>query len=332
MKKYLTFNLPPAWPPLALPKACRRATLALALRAGALLTIAICFSILSNRAIALEKVQPHVKQMIRVSPVILKVKLDPGTKQNYQVKIENLLDAPLPLRASVEGFDASDEEYGITISEENIASPLMDWISLSDQDAILPAKTAKDFTIQITVPDKVPLGGYYAMIFFTPIFPGVPVSSKIGVLALANIGVQDQKNKAEIVTFDFDHKIYERGPIGATIRIKNTSLNYFSAKPALTIKPLFGEEQTFELEEKTILPGKIRRWQRAFDIPNLYGGIYTATLAVSLENGDYIYSTTHFVGFPVTKAVLIILGTLSSIYILLNRKKVSKALKILIRG
>lgn len=278
---------------------------------------------------AQEKLDP--KQMIRVSPVILKVKLEPGTTQNYQVKVENLLNTPMPLKASVEGFDASDEEYGVTVSDQLQASPLTSWISLDEKDAILPAQTARDFNIKIAVPSSVPIGGYYAMIFFTPVFPNVPVSSKIGVLALANIGVQE-KNKAEIVTFSFDKALYEKGAIKTTIRVKNTGLNFFTAKPTLTIKPLFGEEKTFELEEKTILPGKVRRWQRSFDLENLYGGIYTAKLSVSLEQGNYIYSTTHFVGFPAKKLVLVLVILSLSVYSLIYRKRVRKALQLLMKG
>jgi len=276
--------------------------------------------------------KPNLKQMIRVSPVILKIKLEPGTTQNYQIKVENLLDIPMPLKASIEGFDASDEEYGVTIAQQSSSSPLMNWIELDEKDTILPAQTSRDFNIKIAVPSKVPIGGYYAMIFFTPIFPGVPVSSKIGVLALANIGVQEQKNQAEIATFNFDKALYEKGPVQTTIRVKNTSLNYFTAKPTLTIKPLFGVEKTFELEDKTILPGKIRRWQRAFDLTNLYGGIYTATLSVSLENGDYTYSTTHFIGFPVKKLAAVLLLSIVSLYCLIYRKRVKKALQLLMKG
>ncbi len=277
-------------------------------------------------------IRVSAQEMIRVSPIILKVKLEPGTTQNYQIKVENLLDTPLPLKASIEGFDASDEEYGVRVTDQPTTSPLMDWISLDEKDAILPAKTERDFNIKIAVPDKVPIGGYYAMIFFTPMFPGVPVNSKIGVLALANIGVLVQKNQADIVTFNFDKALYKKGPIQTTIRVKNTSLNYFTAKPTLTIKPLFGVEKTFELEEKTILPGKIRRWERAFDLGNLYGGIYTATLSVSLENGDYIYSTTRFYGFPATKTLVVALIAAIAVYSLVFRKRVIKALHELIKG
>jgi len=311
-----------------------------------LLTITIPFVILISILIVSARVWASTPtQMIRVSPVILKIKLEPGTTQNYQIKVENLLDKPMPLKVTTEGFDASDEEYGVTIAQQTTSSPLIGWIRIDKKDAILPAKTSRIFNIKITVPNKVPIGGYYAMIFFTPIFPASnaasaksdsaspsSVGAKIGVLALANIGVKEQKNRADIVTFNFDKTLYEKGPIQTTIRVKNTSLNYFTAKPTLRIKPLFGIEKTFELEEKTILPGKIRRWQRQFDLGNLYGGIYTAKLAVSLENGDYIYSTAHFIGFPVKKAFLAIIGITVLVYVLLNRKGVLKALKILIKG
>lgn len=287
---------------------------------------------LSPKILAQENIS--IKQMVRVSPIIIKINLSPSTTQNYKIKIENLLDTPLPLRASIEGFDASDEEYGITTNQYT-TSPLINWIILSEKDAILPAKTARDFNLQVAIPDKIPMGGYYAMIFFTPIFPGVPVDSKIGVLALANIGIQEEKNNGEIATFNFSKKVYEKNPIQTSIRVKNTSFNYFTAKPFLTIRPLFGSvnnEKTYELEEKTILPGKIRRWQKNFDLENPYGGICTAKLAVSLEKGDFIYRQNYFICFPVRKAILLIFLALLVMYILVERKKVFKALKILVRG
>ncbi len=276
---------------------------------------------------------PSFTQMIRVSPVILKVALIPGTIQNHQIKVENLLNAPIPIWASVEGFDASDEEYGISpLPADQTVSPLVGWTTLSDSDVILPSKSSRTFNVKITIPGKVPVGGYYAVIFFTPLIPGSPVNSKVGVLALANIGVGDQKNQADVVTFSFDHNIYEKGPVGTTIRVKNTSLNYFTAKPTLTIKPLFGQTETFELSEKTILPGKIRRWQESFDLGQMNGGIYTARLAVSLERGNYVYTQSYFFGFPIKKFGAVILLIIIALYSVIYRQRVKKALFLLLKG
>lgn len=276
--------------------------------------------------------QGNTTQIMRISPIVLKVILDPGTKQTYKIKVENLLDTPLPIRVSNEGFDASDEGGGIRNSNQEISS-LANWIRLSTSDVIIPAQNTHEFEAEVLVPEKVPVGGYFAMIFFSPVLPSKTVAAKVGVVLLANIGVPfDKKNNGEITQFSFDKKLFEQSPVSTTIRIKNTSLNYFSAKPTLTIKALFGQDRVFELEEKTILPGKVRRWQKSYDLGKLYHGIYRTQLAVSLEKGDFIYSQTYFFGFPLTKAVVVILSAGLIMYGLLFRKRVAKALRLLLKG
>lgn len=275
--------------------------------------------------------QGNTTKIMRISPVVLRVILDPGTKQTYKIKVENLLDNPLPINVSIEGFDTSDEEGGIRTPNQEI-SPLASWIKLNTSDVIIPAKNTYEFEAEVLVPEKVPLGGYFAMIFFSPVLPSKTVAAKVGVVMLANIGVAfDLKNNGEIVKFSFDKNLYQESPVSTIIRVKNTSLNYFTAKPTLSIKPFFGKSQIFELEEKTILPGNTRRWEKVYDLGNLYHAIYKADLAVSLEKGDFIYSQTYFFGFPLTKAVAVTLTIGLIIYGLVFRKRVAKALRLILQ-
>lgn len=276
--------------------------------------------------------QENTTQILRISPIVLKVVLSPGTTQTHTINVENLLDTPLPIRVSVEGFDTPDEEGGIRSSDGGVA-PLTSWITLGTSDALVPAKQTHAFEARVLVPKTVPLGGYGAMIFFSPLLPSNTVTAKVGVVILANVGVPiDNKNNGKIVQFSFDKHLYQQNPVLTTIRVKNTSLNYFSAKPTLTINPLFGEARIFELEEKTILPGKTRRWEKSYDLGKLYHGFYKAQLAVSLEKGDFIYSETYFLGFPLTKAVVVMLSAGLIIYSLLFRKRLFKALRLLLGG
>ena len=97
----------------------------------------------------------------------------------------------------------------------------------------------------------------------------------------------------------------------------------------MTINPLFGEARTFELPEKTILPGKTRRWEKRYEVGKLYHGLYTARLAVSLEKGDFFYSQTYFFGFPLTKSVGVTLIAGLILYGVLFRKRVARALRLL---
>lgn len=277
--------------------------------------------------------QEGAKQMIRISPVILKVELSPGREYRYTIKVENLLLSPMPINVAVSGFEASNEEGGVSVLDQGTPSPLIDWITLDENQTIIPATSQKEFNVRVNVPKEVPIGGYFAVIFFTPVFPDKPIEAKVGVVVLANIGVPfDKERKAQISTFTFDKLLYEKGPIQTTIRVKNTSLNYFSAKPTLTIKPLFGEEKIFELEEKTILPGKARRWQKPLDVGNLRGVIYQAHLTVSLEQGDSISATQTFYGLPFTKIVLSVFAIAITVYGILFRKRVIKALRLLAKG
>jgi transposase-like protein len=274
---------------------------------------------------------PPINAMIKVSPVILKINLMPGTSQIHTIRVENLTDAPMPIRLAVEGFDASDENGGFKPpSGDSQTSPLAQWITLNNSETIIPAHKIEEILVRIAIPHIVPLGGYYAIIYITPIFPDLSVGSKIGVIALANIGVQgDLHNKAEIVQFDFRSAVYEKNPVTFTARVQNNSLNYFTAKPSLTITSLMGDPQTILLDEKVILPGKIRRWERVFAIQNTNRGIYRATLTVSLENGDHIQTTRTIVLFPIRIALGYMILILSIVFCIVKRKNVRRALLVL---
>src|SRR4051812_17494506 len=76
-------------------------------------------------------------QVVRASPVILNLSLSPGKVTTIPLSLENLTDNPLPLRVSVEGFDSSDEEYGVTTTTPTEVSPLVHWITVDPAETIL---------------------------------------------------------------------------------------------------------------------------------------------------------------------------------------------------
>lgn len=268
-----------------------------------------------------------INSTLRVSPILLKIQLEPGSKHIYPISIENLTNAPMPLRANVEGFDPSDEQGGFTPNPPTNVSPLAHWISLSEPDAIIPAHQSHEFQVKISIPPTVPIGGYYAIIYFTPLYQNGSIGSKIGVIALANIGVQDSlKNKAIITEFQFEKMIYEQTPITASLKIKNDALHYFSTKPILTIAPYWGKSDSVDLDEKTILPGKTRSWKRVFTIQNSKWGIYKATVSTSLGNGESIGKTIPLILLPIRYilSALLTFGLVS--FIVIKRKNIKKAL------
>ncbi len=298
------------------------------MRIVALLSL-VFSSVFLTQVYAMETSTIH--STIRVSPILLKIQLDPGAKQIYPITIENLTNSPMPIRATVEGFDTSDEQTGYTINPPSEGSPLAHWITISEPDAIIPANTTHEFFIKITIPERVPIGGYHAMIYFTPLYQNSSVGSKIGVVALANIGIQDSlKNKVKISEYFFDKYIYESEPVAMILQVTNDSLHYFSTKPTLILRPIWGKPEEIPLDEKIILPGKSRLWKNVLPIQNTNWGIYKATISTSLENGESVNKTIPLFILPVRRILIFLVLICMILFIIIKRRNVKNAVSILI--
>ena len=143
-------------------------------------------------------------QSLRVSPVIINVALSPDKTYTHEVTIENLTNAPMPLKASFNDFITTGEEGGY-VFQDTKTNPLLSWSTLSESEFILSPKEKKKLQLTIHTPKQIPLGGYYGVLFFEPVIQNsqpttTTINSKIGILMLANVGVPDPKaKKAEIV-------------------------------------------------------------------------------------------------------------------------------------
>jgi hypothetical protein len=290
------------------------------------------FSILySHKALAQQ-------QTLRVSPVIINVTLSPGKTHTHEVTIENLSNAPVPLRASLSDFMTSGEEGGY-IFEETKDNPLLDWIQLDENEFILNPKEKKTLRMKIVTPNSIQVGGYYGVLFFEPVAQAdqsaiTKVNAKIGVLMLANIGIPDPNAKhAEILAFETE-MLNSSGTVPFLLRVKNVSLNFFSAKPHLTVTPLISlgsEPKQFDLEEKTIFPGNIRRWTENTTVENLPPNIYKAQISVSSGNGQVVTAEKYIVVLPLVPAGIIAATILFVLFLIVKRKRLGKTAKAIFR-
>jgi hypothetical protein len=284
------------------------------------------FSILYSQKAAAQQ------QTLRVSPVIINVTLSPGKTHTHQVTIENLGNAPMPLRASLSDFMTSGEEGGY-IFEETKNNPLLSWVRLDQDEFILNPKEKKTLKMTIATPKSIPVGGYYGVLFFEPVAQTdqstvTKVNAKVGILMLANIGVPDAK-QAEILAFD-PEAFSTDGTVPFILRVKNISLNFFSAKPQLTILPLLQLQQEakhYNLEEKTIFPGNSRRWTENTTITDLQPNIYKAQLTVSSGNGQVVTAEKYIVVLPPLYVGIIAVLSLLVIFLIAKRKRLGTAAK-----
>lgn len=294
---------------------------------------------LMQPGLLLAQQEPYGDQMIRVSPAIHNIGLIPGSSQTYTVNVENLLERPLPLQVSVEGFGPADEDGGMTFDNPQDRSPLISWVTVSQKDMILQANEKRDVMFTVAVPNTVPLGGYYAVLFFSPLIAASQsveqtlVLPRIGVLLLSQVGVQEQllpEQRANIETFVLSPKVSEDGQVSGLVRVKNMSLGHFVAQPTLLFKPIvIGQAKEIAWEEKTILPGKVRRWEKSLGSERVPFGLYKVAARIAIGNGESVTKETYLVVVAYKAAVILIGATGFLVLVLFYRTRIKRALRIL---
>lgn len=276
-------------------------------------------------------------QMIQIEPVLSDIHLVPGKDTTVIFRIKNLSTKPLGIHADISNvIDPS------TTQGQNI-SPLVSWSTLVASDNVLDPLSEKTFSLRIHPPSNAQNGGYAEMVFFTPFVSnnlkkGTPIIlSRIGSLILATIGklnYSDLLNKVHITSFKPQTIFNDRSPVKFDFSINNTYFTYFTAKPFVTITPLFGKPQTVVYDEHHILPNKTRKWQEELTLPHLRF-LNFAHLAVSIGEGKQLYADTYFFIIPfkiLFLAIGIIFDIICILLIFFNRKRILKTIRILIKG
>jgi hypothetical protein len=269
---------------------------------------------------------------LTVYPVIIDVPLLPGQQLTKQITLENLSNQPMPLRANLTDFQTEDEDGGYVFPDTH-TNPLLSWTRISPSEIILPARSKQTVTLTITTPKNVPVGGYYGMLFFEPVAKSptqtTQILGRVGVLLLGSIGVPDPHIPAAQI-LSFAHPlIIQSQTLPFTLRIKDLALQHFTAKPILTILPLFGRQQKQYLEEKVVFPGKVRRWQSDLALPTGIG-LYTITLAVSSGNGQQVTQKSTVIVFPYVPVLIAALMLIVAVLSWRKRRQLKKAFTILI--
>jgi hypothetical protein len=274
----------------------------------------VCFLSVRPVAYAAEN-QAVIDKVIRVSPVIVHLNLTPDHTTTYS------------------DFDTTAEDGGYILTDKNTNS-LLSWVSLDHEEWTITPKSKQKVNLTIKTPQRISIGGYYGLLFFQPIVPQTNnqtvVSARVGVLMLGDIGIGAQSSRpGEISSFELPY-LSQDASMPLLLRVKNTSLNFFTAKPIIRIKPLIGESYTQFLEEKIIFPAKIRRWENVIRLEHVGIGIYTITMQVSTGNGKSIQTERMLIIFPWVPVLVTLLMCIIILWSVRNIQRIKKAVTILV--
>lgn len=272
-----------------------------------------------------------------VSPPTFELSANPGDKITQSIRVDNLTADTLTLHADAKDFVPAGEEGQASTTDKRTNYSLSSWVSISSPVFDIPARGSKTIQFTISVPQSAEPGGHFgSVVFSTKPTPqqsvsGTAVGQEIGSLLLLKVAGQVTE-KAEIASFSPTQDLWQHGPIGFELRIKNSGNVQLKPTGTITIDNLFGEKvASVPIDTKTILPDSTRKIAASW-AGSSWPGWYTATVSVSYGSSDQILtSSVRFVIFPVNIVVPVLIGLGVIGYLIYRaRRRIVRAIRILI--
>lgn len=234
--------------------------------------------------------------VMKISPVATSVYIKAGNTQNYQFTIENVGEEAYKFKTYTAPYSVTNEDYDADITTETNYSQITRWISFQDdsgsfvKEPIFKLEPGEKKTIiyRISVPDDIPEGGQYCVIFAESINEkennkdnvsvGIESRSRVSLIVLGH-GDGDTNNIAEITDFSLTG-FFTTKKIEGIVKVKNSGNTDFTAIYALNIKSIFGKTLYSTTDNFVVLPQTERRFQTAWsDTPIC--GVYRVSFKVT---------------------------------------------------
>ena len=266
---------------------------------------------------------------LTITPPFFELNLNPGDTWSSSIRVVNTNGGDLPVKATVMGFTASDDEgHGTFVDPATLAGDpdaLTNWIVVSDPSVVVPRGGSADVPFTIVVPHDASPGGHYAAILIGTASPAaadagsyVGVSSYISALIFVRVS-GDVKEEGSVQEFSTDKSLYQDSNVNFTIRFANTGDVHLRPAGDVTIYNAFGKvrgkvdvNQAGDLGY--VLPSSTRlfnvSWSGGSSLLDI--GPYTAVVTLAYgDNGEKSTSATAtFWILPIANIVEVLLGVL----------------------
>ncbi len=289
---------------------------------------------------------------LRVSPVLLKIRIPTASVVTERITIENTGELPERLKVQLRDFKAGNQEFGEVefLKENSNNSNNFKNIELlmgeeAVKELILAPGQKKDLTLRISIPENEPHADHYFSILFlgnsdsqvTTAADSQNVTSilayGIGMNVIMSVG-PEVKPQGVIDKFSAP-SVVSKGPIPFIVKVHNNTSQYIKPKGTVFIKNMFGQligkvnipETTILANSSRYLENQSQRsnpdnlqpeviWDESFLL-----GFYTAELNIELSpDKQALTRTTRFTAFP-AKLILIIVGSIILFIIIRKRVK-----------
>ena len=254
---------------------------------------------------------------LKVSPVRLDLKMDPGTTQVVSVYIQNLTKSPALLRPFVNDFVASGDESGrpnIILNENEFApSHSFKRLATVPGDQMVGAGETREVKVTIVAPKDAAGGGYFGTVRFAPAnavgSDNVNLSASVGSLVLLRMNgdikeemsvesLDVRKGSGDASTFFNSNK-----DLKAVSRFKNNGNVQLEPFGTIRLKRFGKVVATYQINNEelrgNVLPDSVRRFETKLDKVGSWGKFTLEGNFGYGTTGQLLTATTTFYVVPV---------------------------------
>lgn len=205
---------------------------------------------------------------LQISPTTASLSLEPGTAETFTYEVQNTGRKGYNFEVGVTPYNVVDENYTPDYDTTTSYNEIADWITFSTTEGYVEPNENYEVTVTVNVPDDVPSGGQYAMIYTQlsnetsgdggdSVSAGVAINQRVGLLVYSEIEGGNTRREGQVLETKIPTILFNP-PITATSLVENTGNVHATAYYTLQVFPLFGDEEVYTNEENpatlTILP------------------------------------------------------------------------------
>lgn len=275
---------------------------------------------------------------LSISPPSFEINANPGDVLTNTIKVENISDQPITIKAAARNFTAYGEGGQVEITEQGSSYAIASWITMDKASFIVQPKSTEPFTFQIEIPKNAEPGSHYGAVLFSTDNEakangsGAVLTQEIGSLILIKLPGNVYEN-AKIDSFKPVQTIFRDPKIMFNALVDNTGNVHIKPYGFITIRNILGvKTQTIEIRGQNILPRTKRLFEETSSFEHI--GIYRAELTLLYSGGKgLLKEDTTFIALNQNKLLkyLAIIVTVLVLYFVF-RKRINKALGILLKG
>jgi hypothetical protein len=287
--------------------------------------------LLSAAAFAQATPQTAAGQALEIGPPLLNIKGNPGETVKAQLSLRDVSSNKLVVSNEINDFTSNGVDGTpkllLNQTEPNPYS-IIKWISPLPQFTLTP-RQIQQLGVTIKIPQDAAPGGYYGVIRFTGLPPGVNgtgvgLSASIGALVFVRVNgeAKESMTVSNFTTIGDNGKdtwLFESQPINFSTGLKNDGNLFEAPTGKIIVTDMFGNDlagMPINSDQRNILPGSSRKFETIIDrsaIGNKFlFGKYTAKLTMAYgDSGKTLSSTLTFWVVPYRLIAAVVIGLIA---------------------